>query len=660
MTHPFQDAYIGPSQAADDVAQAIETFTPLVVTSVADITTRDLSRTFTIHLYNGAITYVYQYDPTETEPHNGTTIILDSADRPFVLVGAIGNVGASAFNAFGDTSGSPSDRDQYDSQDAGFTFFATNEDGGDGLWYVRVTAVAGTWAGPFPFRGPPGSASVTGTSTTSLEIAATSKVFATQSGIGWSVGNRVRAASGANPNNFMEGLITSYSGTSLTVAVDRIGGSGTFDDWNIGVAGDLGSAGADLGIPLRFNDVTTDNDPGSGKFGLNNGTMGSATEIYLSETDVNGGAIAGELAAWDDSTSASKGIIEIRKRDDTPTFARFRITSDVTDQGVYGKFTVAYMSGNGTFTDEDICQVWFTQTGDKGDTGATGATGAQGPQGDQGVQGNTGAAGADGADGATPASRYTFSTTTTDEDPGAGTARFDHGTPASVTQVFIDNADANAINLEAWLDSFDDSTTANHKGYLRFTKISAPAVAIEFAVTGAVVDGTGYRKIPVSHVSGATLFDNNDDVAVTFSRTGNQGVDFASQAETEAAAIGNKAVVPSGLVNFARRDVENQAITGGGAITSKDLGTLTTGTLTLDMGDRMLQHCINGGAFTLAPGTVFGACYVDVTNNASAGAITTSGWTKVEGSFDTTDGNDFRCFCSVGQTGSKLIIGPMQ
>jgi len=72
---------------------------------------------------------------------------------------------------------------------------------------------------------------------------------------------------------------------------------------------------------------------------------------------------------------------------------------------------------------------------------------------------------------------------------------------------------------------------------------------------------------------------------------------------------------------------ENQALTGGATVTSKDLGTKSSGTLTLDMGDRPLQHYTNGGAHTLAPGTVKGACIVDIVNDGSAGAITISGWT---------------------------------
>lgn len=114
----------------------------------------------------------------------------------------------------------------------------------------------------------------------------------------------------------------------------------------------------------------------------------------------------------------------------------------------------------------------------------------------------------------------------------------------------------------------------------------------------------------------------------------------------------------SGTVGFV--DVEDQAVTGGGIVTSKSLGTQSSGTLTLDMGARPLQHLTNGGAFTLAPGTNKGACVLDVVNNGSAGTVTTSGWTKVSGSFDTTNAHAFRCHASVGQGGSLLVIMALQ
>jgi hypothetical protein len=110
-------------------------------------------------------------------------------------------------------------------------------------------------------------------------------------------------------------------------------------------------------------------------------------------------------------------------------------------------------------------------------------------------------------------------------------------------------------------------------------------------------------------------------------------------------------------------ETQDQTITGGARVTSLALNSgsaVTSGTLTLDPGDCPLQHYTNGGAHTLAPGSNTGYILLDITNNGSAGAITTSGWTKVVGAFTTTNGHKFRCGCSIGNGGSLLTIQALQ
>lgn len=110
--------------------------------------------------------------------------------------------------------------------------------------------------------------------------------------------------------------------------------------------------------------------------------------------------------------------------------------------------------------------------------------------------------------------------------------------------------------------------------------------------------------------------------------------------------------------------IEDQVATGGASVNSKALGTagvVSSGTVTPDPGDRDLQHYQNNGAHTLAPGSVTGSYLLDISNGASAGAITTSGWTKVTGdAFTTTSGNKFRCHCSVANGGSLLQVQALQ
>lgn len=83
------------------------------------------------------------------------------------------------------------------------------------------------------------------TSTANLLIGTGSKAFTgTQAGKSWVVGMWVIAASAANVANFMVGQITAYSGTTLTVNVTLVGGSGTLADWVISITAPAGAFAA--------------------------------------------------------------------------------------------------------------------------------------------------------------------------------------------------------------------------------------------------------------------------------------------------------------------------------------------------------------------------------------------------------------------------------
>lgn len=84
------------------------------------------------------------------------------------------------------------------------------------------------------------------TSTTAISIVTGLVTLQTQVGLAYSIGARVRISSQTSPSNWIEGLVTAYSplGTSLTVNVDLIGGSGAFSAWDINLAGQQGIVGA--------------------------------------------------------------------------------------------------------------------------------------------------------------------------------------------------------------------------------------------------------------------------------------------------------------------------------------------------------------------------------------------------------------------------------
>lgn len=84
---------------------------------------------------------------------------------------------------------------------------------------------------------------------------------------------------------------------------------------------------------------------------------------------------------------------------------------------------------------------------------------------------------------------------------------------------------------------------------------------------------------------------------------------------------------PSSNANVAALNIADQTLSGGANVTSANLGTKSSGTLTIDCGTCPLQYVTNGGAFTLAAPSNDGSCLLLITNNASAGTITFSGFT---------------------------------
>jgi hypothetical protein len=86
----------------------------------------------------------------------------------------------------------------------------------------------------------------TGTSTSSVAIGTGNKTFTTQSGEQYTAGVYLLAVSQANAANSMFGQVVSYAGTSLVLDVQATGGSGTYADWNLSLAGVPGPAGTGI------------------------------------------------------------------------------------------------------------------------------------------------------------------------------------------------------------------------------------------------------------------------------------------------------------------------------------------------------------------------------------------------------------------------------
>lgn len=288
----------------------------------------------------------------------------------------------------------------------------------------------------------------------------------------------IRFGTGA-PDNGVGVDGDAYYRTSTGDLYFRVAGVYTLED-------NLHGKGA--GFSYKFNSATSGN-PGTGKLLVDNATFASATHLLVHKTDDDGNDLGTFLTKQDDSTSSNKCLVIARKRGGTDYLA-FYLTGALTDNTTYDTFPIAPISLGGTIANGDSLEVSFFRIGDKGDSGGV--------------------------------LTQNYSTTTTDADPGSGIFRFNNATIASVTAAYLDNNETGGSAISAWLDSFDDSTSSI-KGYVTFKGVTSPTAFAVFAVTGSVVDGTGYRKLTLTYISSGGTFTNGETFGIAFSRTGNVG-----------------------------------------------------------------------------------------------------------------------------------------
>lgn len=106
-----------------------------------------------------------------------------------------------------------------------------------------------------------------------------------------------------------------------------------------------------------------------------------------------------------------------------------------------------------------------------------------------------------------------------------------------------------------------------------------------------------------------------------------------------------------------RADTDDN-LTAGYTATPTGDGTKTSGTYTPTPVGGNFKTAVNGGAFTLAAPTATGSytLIIQITNDASAGAVTFSGFNKTVGTslLTTTDGDDF--FIYITKVGSFTSV----
>ena len=419
-------------------------------------------------------------------------------------------------------------------------------------------------------QGPQGSTGSTGagyggTSTTSVAIGSSgTKTWTTQSGYAYVTGQRVRVAYDAS--NYIEGTVSSYSGTTFSITADRSVGSGTYTSWTIGVAGDAGATGT------------------SGSAGAGYGGTSAASVALIT------GSVTWSVASGLAYTAGQR----VRVAYDGSNYAEGTITSYSAPNLTV---LVDRVVGSGTYSSWTI-----GIAGDVGATGTSGSPGATGP--------NTGL-------------DYAFNTATSG-DPGSGKLLFNSATIASVTQVNISETGRNAEALAAVIATWDDSTNTAHYGHLRIFDVSDRTKYIELEITGTITDAGAYRTIPVTYTAGGTLPSNGAVLAVMFERTGNKGADGAGTGDVSSSS---NFTADNRLVRTDRPTSDNKNVQISGITIDDSNNVSGVGAITLASNDGGALGA-SGTGFSdlfLASGGVINWNAGDVTITHSSNALAIAG-----------------------------------
>ena len=194
------------------------------------------------------------------------------------------------------------------------------------------------------------------------------------------------------------------------------------------------------------------------------------------------------------------------------------------------------------------------------------------------------------------------------------------------------------------------------------------AGSFEGPITGAVTGNADTastlataRNIALDgDVTGTVSFNGSANVSITATIVDDSHNHVISNVDGLQTALNGKEAVN---VEILKADTDDN-LTAGYTATADDDGTKSSGTYTPAPAGGNLKRIINGGAFTLAAPTAAGdyTLVIQMTNNASAGIITLSGFTRTidEGYLTTTDGHDFFLFITKVNGFTSLTIQALQ
>lgn len=159
---------------------------------------------------------------------------------------------------------------------------------------------------------------------------------------------------------------------------------------------------------------------------------------------------------------------------------------------------------------------------------------------------------------------FTFnSTTTTNADPGAGKGAFNNATISSATEMALSTTTSGGADVAAYMATWDDTGTSD-RGRLLVQKRTDASKLYIYTISGATVDGSGYKRITLTYVAGSGAISNTDPLAVTFLPPGSAGAAGASGLDWDGAwQTATAYVLNDGVSNGGSSYICTQAHTSG-------------------------------------------------------------------------------------------------
>jgi len=472
------------------------------------------------------------------------------------------------------------------------------------------------------------------------------------------------------------------------------------------------------GFTWAYASATTMDDPGTAGIRFNHATWASVTAIAISDLSADPGNpdVSAFVLVWDDSTNPVRGTLTIRKKTAPQQYVVFDIIAASTDNTGWTQLAVAHVAGTPTFTAADGLFVVHARAGDPGANGVGSLSSISPGAGLASTVATAAPGSAITSTGTLSAAQLvnaqTGTTYTVLDTDRAKLVTFSN---ASSIAVALPQAGAASAFASGWFcDVFNAGSTVVTITPTTSTINGAASITLNPGQSGRIVsNGTNYRYTEggglrgnVVSVASAATCDIGSAASHRVSVTGTTTITSLGAAPnvvrfvtftgaltlthnattlilpggtSSTTAAGDSAIFASDAsgnwrclsyqpaVGYERVDTNivranaTKALSAGYSATAFNAGTKSSGTFTPDEASGNFQYAVNGGAHTLAPPTNNCTIIVQYTNNGSAGAITTSGFTRVTGAaFSTVNGDDFLAYITKHNGFSLLNVVALQ